>query len=158
MMPSPPDRVSSSTDILIRANATACAAALATQRVIKERNLLANVVKQGENLEAGLQAKLGQHPFVGDIRGRGLFRGVELVADRETKEPFDPAVKLNAKIKKAAFERGLMAYPMGGTIDGVRGDHVLFAPAFIINEDDVAKIVDLFAGALDDVFAAEGLS
>ncbi|MBX2829767.1 MAG: aspartate aminotransferase family protein [Rhodospirillales bacterium] len=139
-------------------HATACAAALATQRVIKERNLLANVVKQGENLVGGLQAKLGQHPFVGDIRGRGLFRGVELVVDRETKDPFDPALKINAKIKKAAFARGLMAYPMGGTIDGVRGDHVLFAPAFIVTESDIGKIVDLFAAALDDVFKAEGLS
>lgn len=139
-------------------HATACAAALATQRAIKNRNLLANVVKQGENLVDGLQAKLGQHPFVGDIRGRGLFRGVELVANRETKDPFDPALKINAKIKKAAFARGLMAYPMGGTIDGVRGDHVLFAPAFIVTEDDIAKIVDLFAGALDDVFKAEGFA
>ncbi|MFV1853008.1 MAG: aspartate aminotransferase family protein [Thalassospira sp.] len=139
-------------------HATACAAALATQRAIKNRNLLANVVKQGENLVDGLQAKLGQHPYVGDIRGRGLFRGVELVANRETKDPFDPALKINAKIKKAAFARGLMAYPMGGTIDGVRGDHVLFAPAFIVTEDDIAKIVDLFAGALDDVFKAEGLA
>ena len=139
-------------------HATACAAALATQRAIRDRDLLGNVVKQGENLVNGLQAKLGQHPFVGDIRGRGLFRGVELVANRETKDPFDPALKINAKIKKAAFARGLMAYPMGGTIDGVRGDHVLFAPPFIVTEDDVAKIVDLFAAALDDVFASEGLA
>ena len=139
-------------------HATACAAALATQRAIRERDLLTNVVRQGENLADGLRAKLGQHPFVGDIRGRGLFRGVELVANRETKDPFDPNMNINAKIKKAAFARGLMAYPMGGTIDGVRGDHVLFAPAFIVTEDDVAKIVDLFAAALDDVFAAEGLT
>ena len=139
-------------------HATACAAALATQRAIRDRDLLGNVVKQGENLVNGLQAKLGQHPFVGDIRGRGLFRGVELVANRETKDPFDPALKINAKIKKAAFALGLMVYPMGGTIDGVRGDHVLFAPPFIVTEDDVAKIVDLFAAALDDVFAAEGLA
>ena len=139
-------------------HATACAAALATQRAIRERDLLTNVVKQGENLADGLRAKLGQHPFVGDIRGRGLFRGVELVANRETKDPFDPTMKINSKIKKAAFARGLMAYPMGGTIDGVRGDHVLFAPAFIVTKDDVAKIVDLFAAALDDVFVAEGLA
>lgn len=139
-------------------HATACAAALATQRAIRDRDLLTNVVTQGENLADGLRAKLGSHPFVGDIRGRGLFRAVELVADRETKAPFDPSLKIHAKIKKAAFERGLMAYPMGGTIDGVRGDHVLFAPAFIVTEEDIAKIVDLFAIALDDVFAAEGLA
>ncbi|SOC28327.1 aspartate aminotransferase family protein [Thalassospira xiamenensis] len=139
-------------------HATACAAALATQRTIRERDLLANVVKQGELLADGLRERFGQHPFVGDIRGRGLFRGVELVADRETKDPFDPSRKINTKIKKAAFARGLMAYPMGGTIDGVRGDHVLFAPPFIVTEDDVAKIVDLFELAINDVFAAEGLS
>lgn len=139
-------------------HATACAAALATQRAIRDRDLLTNVVSQGENLTDGLRAKLGSHPFVGDIRGRGLFRAVELVSDRETKAPFDPSLKIHAKIKKAAFERGLMAYPMGGTIDGVRGDHVLFAPAFIVTEDDIAKIVDLFAIALNDVFAAKGLA
>ncbi|WP_417804698.1 aspartate aminotransferase family protein [Thalassospira lucentensis] len=139
-------------------HATACAAALATQRAIRDRDLLTNVVTQGENLADGLRAKLGSHPFVGDIRGRGLFRAVELVADRETKAPFAPSLKIHAKIKKAAFARGLMAYPMGGTIDGVRGDHVLFAPAFIVTEDDIAKIVDLFAIALDGVFAAEGLA
>ncbi|WP_417810143.1 aspartate aminotransferase family protein [Thalassospira alkalitolerans] len=139
-------------------HATACAAALAAQRTIRERDLLTNVVKQGELLADGLHDRFGQHPFVGDIRGRGLFRGVELVADRETKEVFDPARKINAKIKKAAFARGLMAYPMGGTIDGVRGDHVLFAPPFIVTEDDVAKIIDLFELAMNDVFTAEGLS
>ncbi|WP_417813385.1 aspartate aminotransferase family protein [Thalassospira alkalitolerans] len=139
-------------------HATACAAALAAQRTIRERDLLTNVVKQGELLADGLHDRFGQHPFVGDIRGRGLFRGIELVADRETKEVFDPARKINAKIKKAAFARGLMAYPMGGTIDGVRGDHVLFAPPFIVTEDDVAKIIDLFELAMNDVFTAEGLS
>ncbi len=139
-------------------HATACAAALAAQRTIRERDLLTNVVKQGELLADGLHDRFRQHPFVGDIRGRGLFRGVELVADRETKEVFDPARKINAKIKKAAFARGLMAYPMGGTIDGVRGDHVLFAPPFIVTEDDVAKIIDLFELAMNDVFTAEGLS
>lgn len=139
-------------------HATACAAALAAQRTIRERDLLTNVVKQGELLAGGLHDRFGQHPFVGDIRGRGLFRGIELVADRETKEVFDPARKINAKIKKAAFARGLMAYPMGGTIDGVRGDHVLFAPPFIVTEDDVAKIIDLFELAMNDVFTAEGLS
>ncbi|WP_417815221.1 aspartate aminotransferase family protein [Thalassospira alkalitolerans] len=139
-------------------HATACAAALAAQRAIRERDLLTNVVKQGELLADGLHDRFGQHPFVGDIRGRGLFRGIELVADCETKEVFDPARKINAKIKKAAFARGLMAYPMGGTIDGVRGDHVLFAPPFIVTEDDVAKIIDLFELAMNDVFTAEGLS
>ena len=80
---------------------------------------------------ARLKERLGNHPFVGDVRGRGLFQP-ELVADRGTKEPFDPKLKLNARLKHEAMARGLMVYPMGGTVDGVRGDHVLLAPPFIV--------------------------
>ena len=76
-----------------------------------------------------LQERLGQHPHVGDIRGRGLFWGVEFVKDRETKECFDPTLKIHARLKAAAFDAGLICYPMGGTIDGRRGDHVLLGPA-----------------------------
>ncbi|MFH1804301.1 MAG: aspartate aminotransferase family protein [Pseudomonadota bacterium] len=139
-------------------HATACAAALATQRAIRNRDLLANVRRQGDALQDALTARFGNHPFVGDIRGRGLFRGVEFVADRATKEPFDPALKINAKIKQTAFANGLMCYPMGGTIDGQRGDHVLFAPAYIVTEDQIGEIVDLFDRSVQEVFAKEGLS
>jgi adenosylmethionine-8-amino-7-oxononanoate aminotransferase len=138
-------------------HATACAAALATQRTIRNRDLLKNVVAQGDNLQNALVGQLGNHPYVGDVRGRGLFRGVEFVADRATKEPFDPSRKIHAKIKKTAFENGLMCYPMGGTIDGQRGDHVLFAPPYIVTESQIGDIVDLFSQTLDQVFAAEGL-
>jgi len=86
---------------------------------------------------------------VGDIRGRGLFQAVELVADRDSKAPFDPARKLHAKIKSEAMARGLMVYPMGGTIDGVRGDHVLLAPPFIVTEADLAEITGRLAEAID---------
>ncbi|MCM2326921.1 MAG: aspartate aminotransferase family protein, partial [Lysobacter sp.] len=106
----------------------AAAAALAVQKVIKRDGLLEAVRTCGAHFERGLRDALGSHPHVGDIRGRGLFRGVELVEDRATKRPFDPAHRVNAKVKAAAMERGLMVYPMGGTIDGVRGDHVLLAP------------------------------
>jgi len=138
-------------------HATACAAALATQRTIRRRNLLENVVDQGENLQKALVSRLGNHPYIGDIRGRGLFRGVEFVADRATKEAFEPSRKIHAKIKKAAFENGLMCYPMGGTIDGQRGDHVLFAPPYIITQNQIGDIVDLFSQTVDQVFTAEGL-
>ncbi|OSQ42950.1 aspartate aminotransferase family protein [Thalassospira sp. MCCC 1A01428] len=138
-------------------HATACAAALATQRTIRRRNLLENVVDQGENLQKALASRLGNHPYIGDIRGRGLFRGVEFVADRATKEAFEPSRKIHAKIKKAAFENGLMCYPMGGTIDGQRGDHVLFAPPYIITQNQIGDIVDLFSQTVDQVFTAEGL-
>ena len=127
-------------------HATACAAGLAVQREIRERDLLSNVRLQGSNLVAQLKDRFSALPeldqFVGDIRGRGLFIGIELVADKETKQPFDPQLKLHAKIKKLAMENFLMVYPMGGTIDGVQGDHILLAPPFIIDEDDVAQIVE----------------
>lgn len=127
----------------------ACAAALAVQRVIRRDDLLANVRRQGAHLARRLNERFGNHPFVGDIRGRGLFQGVELVADRGTKQPFDPALKLHARIKREAMARGLLVYPMGGTVDGKRGDHVLLAPPFIIDADIVDKIVDRLGDAID---------
>ncbi|GAB5374035.1 MAG: aspartate aminotransferase family protein [Acuticoccus sp.] len=130
---------------------TACAAGVAVLTAMEERNLIANVREMGALLYETLEARFGQHPNVGDIRGRGLFLGMELVADRDSKAPLPSEDKINAKIKKAAFARDLMVYPMGGTIDGVRGDHILIAPPFIITERDVAEIVDRLAGALDDV-------
>lgn len=133
---------------------TACAAALAVQRAIRERNLLANVRRQGETLNRLLQRTLGQHRCVGDIRGRGLFRGIELVADRETKEPFDPALKLHARIKSEAMRRGLICYPAGGTADGRRGDHVLLAPPFIVTETHVEDIVGRLHESIDAAIAS----
>ncbi len=131
-------------------HATACAAGLAVQHAIQQDDLLANVRRQGDNLRSALEARFGQHPNIGDIRGRGLFLGLELVADRDSKEPLDPALQIHAIIKNAAMTRGLMCYPMGGTIDGRRGNHVLLAPPFIINESQVAELVDKLAGAIDD--------
>ncbi|MCX8568096.1 MULTISPECIES: aspartate aminotransferase family protein [Hyphomicrobiales] len=127
----------------------AAAAALAVQQVIRRDNLLANVVTMGAELESQLTERLGNHHHVGDIRGRGLFRGVELVADRARKRPFDPKLKLNALIKKEAMARGLMVYPMGGTIDGRLGDHVLIAPPFIVDRAGIGSIVDRLGDAID---------
>ncbi len=127
----------------------AAAAALAVQKIIKRDKLLDQVKSRGAYFEKRLRTTLGGHPHAGDIRGRGLFWGVELVADRASKRPFDPAVKLHARVKAAAMEHGLMVYPMGGTIDGERGDHVLLAPPFIAQEADLAEIADRFAAAID---------
>ncbi|MGH6665132.1 MAG: aspartate aminotransferase family protein [Pseudolabrys sp.] len=127
----------------------ACAAALAVQRVLRRDDLLANVRRQGAYLARRLHERFGNHPFVGDVRGRGLFQGVELVADRGSKEPFDPALKLHSRIKREAMTRGLMVYPMGGTADGVRGDHVLLAPPFIIDSGAIDRIVERLADAID---------
>jgi len=133
---------------------TACAAALAVQRVIERDALLANVRTRGAQLMASLCDRLGAHPNVGDIRGRGLFAAVELVQDRGTKAPIEPAKKLHARIKARAFANGLLCYPMGGTIDGQRGDHVLLAPPFIVSQDELHTIVDRLALSIDEALAA----
>ncbi|OCP18756.1 MULTISPECIES: aspartate aminotransferase family protein [unclassified Ensifer] len=127
----------------------AAAAALAVQQTIRREGLLSNVVAMGEELERQLTDRLGNHHHVGDIRGRGLFRGVELVADRTSKRPFEPKLKLNGLVKKEAMARGLMVYPMGGTIDGRLGDHVLLAPPFIADRGDITRIVERLGDAID---------
>lgn len=127
----------------------AAAAGLAVQQVIRRENLLANVVAMGAELERQLIERFGNHHHVGDVRGRGLFRGVELVADRASKRPFDPKLKLNALVKKEAMARGLMVYPMGGTIDGRTGDHVLIAPPFIVERAEIGRIVERLGDAID---------
>ena len=132
------------------AHPVACAAALAVQQVIQDDGLLARVRQQGELLDQRLTERFGNHPNIGDIRGRGLFRGLELVADRTTKQPFDPALKLHARVKQAAFDRGLGCYPSGGTVDGVRGDHILLAPPYIVSDDEIDMIVTRLGAAIDD--------
>ncbi len=124
------------------------AAALAVQKVIERDHLLANVRARGAELMRALQRRLGDHPHVGDIRGRGLFVAVELVRERRSKTPFDPALELHARIKQQAMSNGLLIYPMGGTIDGERGDHVLVAPPFIVTTADVERIVDRLATSI----------
>jgi len=135
------------------AHPTACAAALAVQQVIREDGLLARVQERGSLLERLLTERLGNHRHVGDIRGRGLFQGIELVADRSTKAAFDPKLKLHARVKAAAFARGLGCYPAGGTVDGVRGDHVLLAPPYIIEPAELEIVVDRLGAAIDDALS-----
>ncbi|WP_217576137.1 aspartate aminotransferase family protein [Mesorhizobium sp. GbtcB19] len=128
----------------------ACAAALAVQEVIARDRLLDNVKAMGAHLARRLGERFGNHPHVGDIRGRGLFMAVELVEDRSTKQPFDPKRKLHARIKKAAMANGLLVYPMGGTIDGAVGDHVLLAPPFICDVVAIDAIVDRLDDAIGE--------
>ncbi|KZM50984.1 aspartate aminotransferase family protein [Labrenzia sp. OB1] len=127
----------------------AAAAGLAVQNIIRRDNLLANVMAVGAHLTDCLGQRFGQNPRVGDIRGRGLFQAIELVENKETKAPFDPALKIHAHIKREAMQRGLMVYPMGGTIDGRNGDHVLIAPPFISTRSDIETIVDRLGAAVD---------
>jgi adenosylmethionine-8-amino-7-oxononanoate aminotransferase len=133
-------------------HATACAAALAVQRAFVERKLIERVQALGPALEQRLRARLGSHPNVGDIRGRGFFWGIELVAERESKRPFDPALRIHARVKAAGLEQGLLVYPMGGTLDGQRGDHVLIAPPYIVTEAQLDELTDKLARAVDAVF------
>ena len=130
---------------------TAAAAGLAVVNALLGRGLIPRVVEQGEKLHQKLTERFGQHPNIGDLRGRGLFRGIEIVADRETKAPFDPARGVAAKIKKAAFEAGLICYPMSGTIDGRSGDHILLAPPFIIEDAQLDELTDKLDAAIGAV-------
>jgi len=132
----------------------AAAAALAVQQVIKRDHLLDAVRERGAHLFHALHAQFDGHPHVGDIRGRGLFAGIELVADRKTKQPFEPKARLHAQVKAAAMREGLLCYPMGGTIDGVRGDHILLAPPYIVRDTDIDQIVQRLARALESAVAA----
>jgi len=131
----------------------ACAAALAVQDAIRDEGLLDAVKRNGQALRTALDARFGGHAHVGDVRGRGLFIGVELVRDRAAKTPFDPGLRLHAAVKREAMERGLMCYPMGGTIDGRLGDHILLAPPFIIDERHVSEIVEKLGAAIDAALA-----
>jgi len=133
----------------------ACAAALAVQKVIDAEGLLERVRVMGHRLRETLVARFGSHPHVGDIRGRGLFQAIELVRERASKEPFDPKRALHARVKLQAMARGLLVYPMGGTIDGERGDHVLLAPPFIVTEPDLEDIVARLGEAVDPAVAGD---
>jgi adenosylmethionine-8-amino-7-oxononanoate aminotransferase len=129
-------------------HAVGAAAALAVQRIIKRDKLLDKVKADGRYFADALCKSLGGHAHVGDIRGRGFFWGIELVEDRASKRTFDPALRLHAKVKAEAMQRGLMCYPMGGTIDGVHGDHVLLAPPFIATRAELDEIVSRIAAAI----------
>jgi adenosylmethionine-8-amino-7-oxononanoate aminotransferase len=120
---------------------TACAAALAVLSKLTDGGLVAQSALMGEKLQDALQQAFGQHPNIGDLRGRGLFRGIEIVEDRDTKRPFDPSRAIHKALKKATFEAGLACYPMGGTVDGQNGDHILLAPPFILQDSHIDEIV-----------------
>jgi len=136
------------------AHPVACAAALAVQRVIEGDGLLLNVRLRGRTFERMMIDRFSAHPHVGDIRGRGLFWAVELVQDRATKAPFDPVARLHARVKRECMARGLMTYPMAGTIDGCRGDHVLIAPPFIVEDSHLELILERLHAAIDAAVAS----
>ena len=126
---------------------TACAAAYAVLQKMTSQNLPARVQMMGGKLQKALHDAFGQHPHIGDIRGRGLFLGLEFVHDRDQKTPFDPQLGIHRKIKAAAFDAGLICYPMGGTIDGKSGDHLLLAPPFILDDHHIDEIISKLSTA-----------
>ncbi|MEM7301788.1 MAG: aspartate aminotransferase family protein [Pseudomonadota bacterium] len=130
----------------------ACAASLAVVKKLTEGGLTDRCKAMGEKLNDALNQAFGQHPNVGDIRGRGLFRGLEFVEDRATKKPFDSSLGINKQIKKTAFEEGLICYPMGGTIDGRTGDHLLLAPPFILEDSHIDEIIGKLETTFTQVF------
>ena len=120
---------------------TATAASLAVLHRILDSDLLPQVSERGSRLQTKLEQTFDHHPHVGDVRGRGLFRGLEFVADRKTKQPLDPKLGFAKRLKQNAFKAGLICYPMSGTIDGATGDHVLLAPPFIIKDEQIDELV-----------------
>ncbi|MFZ5677616.1 MAG: aspartate aminotransferase family protein [Pseudomonadota bacterium] len=134
---------------------TACAAALAVQEAIRDEKLLDNVKRAGARLAEGLKRTFGDHPHVGDIRGRGLFWALEFVADRDTKTPFDPDRKVAARLKATALDHGLICYPMGGVIDGRQGDHVMLAPPFIVDDGHIDEIIGKLEASITDELAKD---
>lgn len=135
-------------------HAVACAASVAIIQTIEDEGLLKNVNQLGSALRERLQMTFGQHPHIGDIRGRGLFQSLELVADRETKKPFAAKAQLASRVKTVSQELGLICYPSNGTADGINGDHVLFAPPFTINDGHLDEMVEKAAQALSLCFAS----
>lgn len=135
------------------AHPVACAAGIAVVKTIKEEGLVERVRVQGAKLRQRMEARFGNHPHVGDVRGRGLFQAIELVEDRSTKEAFDPKLALHDRIKVECMERGLLAYPMPGTIDGKRGNHMILAPPYIVTDADIDIIVDRLGDSVDAALA-----
>ena len=133
---------------------TACAAGIAVLQTMLEQNLPEQVKEKGSRLLQALQQQFAEHPNVGDVRGRGLFLGIEQVQDKQTKEPLNPNFNLPEQIRHTAMQHGLLCYPMGGTIDGRRGHHVLLAPPFIINDAELELIVERLSSTLNAILPA----
>ncbi|HCM1289468.1 TPA: aspartate aminotransferase family protein [Vibrio parahaemolyticus] len=133
------------------AHPVACAAAVATIQTIFQDDLLTAVNQQSVLLRNELTSALAHLPYIGDIRGKGLFVGIELVADKESKSPLSKATLADKRIKQRAMENGLMCYPMGGTIDGVNGNHILLAPPFIIQSHHIDELIGKLSLTLKEV-------
>ena len=131
----------------------ACAAAAKVQEIIIRDELLATVRKNEPALRSRLASACEGIDAVGDIRGRGHLFGIELVADRKMKEPFDPSLKLTEIIRARTLEAGLICYPVSGTLDGKRGDVIIIAPPFNATDAELDEIVDKLGTGLRHALA-----
>jgi adenosylmethionine-8-amino-7-oxononanoate aminotransferase len=134
----------------------ACAAGVAVQKIVDRDKLVERVASEGAKLKQVLQDRLGARDYVGNIRGRGFFLGIELVADKATKEPFDPALQINGKVREQSFTNGLICYPTGGNVDGIRGDQIILAPPYNATASELEEIVDLLDRSLTEVMTPLG--
>jgi adenosylmethionine-8-amino-7-oxononanoate aminotransferase len=137
---------------------TCCAAGVAVQRILEREHLVERVASEGVWLMSTLRDALAEHPHVGDIRGRGFFIGVEFVADRESKRPFDSAQRIFSRIGEAAFQRGLICYPVSGNVDGRRGDIAILAPPYNASRAELAELVEKLSAACRAVLDSAGRS
>jgi adenosylmethionine-8-amino-7-oxononanoate aminotransferase len=134
----------------------ACAAGVAVQKIVDRDKLVDRVAREGAKLKQALEDRLGVRNYVGNIRGRGFFLGIELVADKATKEPFDPALQINGKVREQSFTNGLICYPTGGNVDGIRGDQIILAPPYNATASELEEIVDLLDRSLTEVMTPLG--
>ncbi|KOS44371.1 hypothetical protein ACN38_g4734 [Penicillium nordicum] len=139
-----------------QAHILGAAASLRVQQILVEDNLIRASREKGDYLMQRLNKSIRELPHVGDIRGRGLFVGIEFVKDKQTKESFDPCEGIAYRVRQAIFDRDVAIYPGTGSVDGVRGDHIIIAPPFTVPKADLDRIVDILEEAFTEVFATTG--
>jgi adenosylmethionine-8-amino-7-oxononanoate aminotransferase len=131
-------------------NPVSCAAGLAVIDIIEKEGLIERSARLGEYLHKRAREKLQYHPSVGDIRGKGMLMGVELVKNKETKEPYDPALLASSRVHRLAMEKGCMVFPTTGVVNGVSGDEIIIAPPYIITESEIDTALDMVDEALNE--------
>lgn len=140
------------------AHTACCAAGVAVQKIVEREKLVERVKAKAPQFRAMLAEATKDIEAVGDIRGRGYFQALELVADRKTRRPFEAEKKLFMKIRQQAFDNGLICYPVGGNVDGINGDVVILAPPYNATDAELAEIVEKTAASVRQVLKAEGLA
>jgi adenosylmethionine-8-amino-7-oxononanoate aminotransferase len=135
----------------MEANPVSCVAATTVIDIIEQEGLVERSARLGEYLQRQAQQKLARHPSVGDVRGKGMLLGVELVKDRQSKEPFDAALTVAYRLYEIAKQKGCMIYPGGGIIHGTKGDHFLASPPLIITEKEIDTALDILEETITEL-------